>query len=155
MCWSLGHRAKDIFVEAFEANINNSCLRPSELNGVARQQGDQPLVTHTRSFYWTLLLWPPKGVWDLLVILPWGGNCDLFCDVTNRAVVPLHLHVDTHSISDWQLVQYQTLVPETNVITLDVPGLKREQQFVTAQPCLWRHNCGWTDWKLVSIGMKQ
>ena len=31
------------FVEAFKVDINDPCLRPSELKGAARQQGDQPL----------------------------------------------------------------------------------------------------------------
>ena len=41
---------KDSFAEALVANTNNSCLRPCEPKEAARQQGDQPLVTHMRSF---------------------------------------------------------------------------------------------------------
>ena len=63
------HYVKDSFVEAFEADINDSCLRPSELKGAARQKGDQPLVTYTRSLLNTVIVIAQRGMRSL-VILP-------------------------------------------------------------------------------------
>ena len=44
------HCVKDSFVEAFKANVDDSCLRPSEPKGVVRQQGDNPWL-HTRKVF--------------------------------------------------------------------------------------------------------